>query len=398
MYNWFEEVKVENKNYIRTKYLLNESELIDQDILLRIEKNIIRLQEQIKGVKKYEGEDILTTLSIVKSHINKSEAITTAQIEGLDVNENEFVIELAKRVKLDFDKDPKFDFLYEPLNTIRVLKRFDKVIEKYSLSSRSIKLMHTDLFRNISSSSIKSEVGQFKRSTNILKDNISGEVIFIPAEVNILNEEMGAFEEFINKKEKSLKQIVINSGIMHAWFERIHPFSDGNGRVGRTLIPFYLKEQGLIDSTIINLSYEFRKHQNEYYRNLNSIQLTGSYREWLDFYLRIFLVTIKKINTFIDKIFEFVKSIEKQLSEIDNSFINKNRRILAKILVKNKIITINIFKKEIEKSFEKGIIVKVPTDIKINEYLKMISKKLGMSEISKKPLMYSFNAIPQIIV
>ncbi len=185
---------------------------------------------------------------------------------------------------------------------------------------------------------------------------------------------------------------------MHAWFERIHPFSDGNGRVGRTLIPFYLKEQKLIDLTIINLSCEFRKHQNEYYKNLNSIQLTNSYCEWLDFYLRIFSISVKKIITFIDKIFDFIEEVKMKLNEIDNKFIKDNKRILAKILVKNKIITIEIFKKEIEKSVEKGIIKKTPTGIKLNEYLKLISEKLNMIEISKKLLIYSFDSIPQIIV
>ncbi len=76
--------------------------------------------------------------------------------------------------------------MFEPLNTINVLKNFDGIINKYSLSLRTIKEMHKELFKNTSFDSMKSEIGVFKRKTNILKDNITGEIIFIPAEVDIL--------------------------------------------------------------------------------------------------------------------------------------------------------------------------------------------------------------------
>ncbi len=80
-------IKIDDKKYTRVEYLLSENDLIENKILNEIEKDVIRLHEQIRGAKKYEGEEILTTLSIVKSHLNKSEAITTTQIEGLNIND-----------------------------------------------------------------------------------------------------------------------------------------------------------------------------------------------------------------------------------------------------------------------------------------------------------------------
>lgn len=391
---------MEDKKYKRINYILNEKDLIENTNLSKIEINITELRSKINSIKKYEGINVLNTLSIVKSHINKAEAITTAQIEGLKINENEFNITLSQNAKLEdnFNSKLNLDKYLEPLNTINVLKTFDSIVNQYGLSSRSIKIMHKDLFKNVSSNSISSQLGSFKKANNILKDAISGEVIFIPAGIDILNIEMSEFENFINKDSESIKQSVINSGILHAWFERIHPFLDGNGRVGRTIIPFYLKDKKVIDYSIINLSYEFRKHQSEYYSKLNSIQITDSYYEWLDFYLKIFLVSIKKLNSFIDDIFNFTQDVSQKLLQNNKKFIRDNSYLIAKIFIKNKFISVHKFKEELIKSFEKNEIVKVPNDNTINAYLKSIASQLEMDEVMKKPLIYVLQSIPKIII
>lgn len=387
------------KKYFRTNFIMNEDMLIDREQLNKAENELIILKTQLQLLEEMDNAQALNSLSVVRSHINKYESITTAQIEGSEITDKELQNELAKtNFKINKAINEKMDKFREPINTIKVLKNFHKVIDQYGFGERSFKKMHSDLFDRISVKTTKGERGEFKKINNSLKDAITGEVIFEPAGIDILSEEFSVFEVFLNNPISDLKQAIINSGIAHAWFERIHPFLDGNGRVGRMIIPLYFQMNGIIKNSLVTLSTEFRKHQSEYYRALNTIQTTKSYKEWMDFYLKIFSTSITKINSFILKIIKYKKQSVKKLELSKENFVRTNKEFLSNLFMKRGIISIKWFEAQLIKAHEKGVIAKVPSTNKIYEILDSLLLVLGMKLVSSKPKLYRIIDIPQFII
>lgn len=101
---------------------------------------------------------------------------------------------------------------------------------------------------------------------------------------------MGKLEQFLNDPEPNLP-VLVRASLAHVQFETIHPFLDGNGRVGRLLIPFQLCEAGLMREPLLYLSHYFKQHQEEYYRQLGAIRKTGDWEAWIEFFLRGVLET-----------------------------------------------------------------------------------------------------------
>ena len=95
---------------------------------------------------------------------------------------------------------------------------------------------------------------------------------------------MAAFERFLHTRDDGLPQLV-RAGLAHVQFETIHPFLDGNGRVGRLLIALMLIDSGLLREPLLYLSLYFKQHRMEYYRLLNHVRHTGDWEEWLTFFL-----------------------------------------------------------------------------------------------------------------
>lgn len=385
--------------YFRVKYMISERTIIDREQLNKAENQFIILKTKMEQLNMLEGKDTLNSLSIVRSHINKHESITTAQIEGSKITDEELQNEL---VKTDFRNvtviNERFDKYREPLNTMRVLKTFNLKMEKYGLGTRSIKIMHKELFDKVSQKTTQGSRGEFKTVNNALKDSMTGEVIFEPAGLDIMDSEFSSFETFLNNPVTDLKQAILNSGVAHAWFERIHPFTDGNGRVGRMIVPFYFLMNDFIDNNFITLSTEIRSHQAEYYRALNTIQETSSYNEWIDFYLRIFSTSISKINTFIDKIIQYKMNSIKSLELSTEKFVKENKEILSSIMMKRGIFSIKWFEGQLIKAHEKGSIKKIPSHAKLYDIMDSLSELLGMKLISKKPRIYKVMRIPQFII
>jgi Fic family protein len=107
---------------------------------------------------------------------------------------------------------------------------------------------------------------------------------FIPPPPHEVPGALGALETFIHSKDSM--PALIRIGLTHAQFETIHPFVDGNGRVGRLLITFLLCEQGILQSPVLYLSHYLKAHRSEYYEQLQNIRDAGAWESWLKFFLR----------------------------------------------------------------------------------------------------------------
>ena len=183
-------------------------------------------------------------------------------------------------------------------------------------------------------------------------------------------------------------------------FERIHPFSDGNGRVGRVLIPFYLfGESPLPADPLIMISHELRINQTLYYEKLMSIQEIGSYIEYLDFYLSILLNSLSKLNSFIKNFIAFFIELKNKLGEIDNNYLAKDDNLyhMSLIIANREIIDLKYIKSKLNKLKEEGLIKKVLSDESIRNLLKQLEANGILISMSKKPLRYRIKDMPALI-
>jgi Fic family protein len=126
--------------------------------------------------------------------------------------------------------------------------------------------------------------GEFRRSQNWIGGSRPGNAAFVPPPPELVMECMSSLERFLHLKRPDLP-LLIKAGLVHVQFETIHPFLDGNGRLGRLLITFLLCAQGAIREPILYLSLYFKTHRAAYYDLLDRVRTKGDWEAWLDFFL-----------------------------------------------------------------------------------------------------------------
>lgn len=127
--------------------------------------------------------------------------------------------------------------------------------------------------------------GQFRRSQNWIGGSRPGNAAYVPPPPEYVMECMGQLEMFLHQETPSLP-LLIRAGLVHAQFESIHPFLDGNGRVGRLLITFMLCAEDVLREPVLYLSLFFKKHRRLYYDRLNGTRENEGWTGWLDFFLQ----------------------------------------------------------------------------------------------------------------
>jgi Fic family protein len=151
----------------------------------------------------------------------------------------------------------------------------------FPLSLRFIRELHQKLMDRARSSHYSSP-GEFRRSQNWINGTRPDNAAFVPPPIASMNSSLSDLEKFIHIEDTIMP--VIKAGLIHAQFETIHPFLDGNGRTGRMLINFYLWEKQIIEKPVLFLSSYFKKHQNAYYERLFGYH-NGQIDAWIDFFL-----------------------------------------------------------------------------------------------------------------
>lgn len=163
--------------------------------------------------------------------------------------------------------------------------------------------------------------GEFRRSQNWIGGTTPTEARFVPPPVEEMKIALGDLEKFIHTESSTLN--IIKAALVHAQFETIHPFVDGNGRTGRMLITFYLWKAGLLEKPVLFLSSFFKKHQQVYYEKLESYHSeNGDISQWIDFFLdgviqiaKEAIVTVEKITALREKDMIKIQKLGKRASE-----------------------------------------------------------------------------------
>ena len=152
----------------------------------------------------------------------------------------------------------------------------------FPISNRLMREMHARLFSDGRGAAMTP--GEFRRSQNWIGGSRPGNAAFVPPPPNHVQECMADLERFIHATDDELP-VLVRAGLAHVQFETIHPFLDGNGRLGRLLITLMLCDAGLLREPLLYLSLYFKRNRSTYYQLLGDIRHTGDWEAWLRFFL-----------------------------------------------------------------------------------------------------------------
>lgn len=208
----------------------------------------------------------------------RREALLSSQIEGTKSS-------LSDLLLFELEETPGVPFIdvVEVSNYVAALEHgMSRLRGGFPLSNRLIREMHEKLLA--AGRGAEKQPGEFRRSQNWIGGTRPGNAHFVPPPPELVAEVMSELETAYHDPFAGYP-VLVTAALAHVQFETIHPFLDGNGRIGRLLIPLILHSAGLLQQPLLYLSLYFKQHRNEYYRLLDRVRATGDWEAWLDFFL-----------------------------------------------------------------------------------------------------------------
>ena len=226
-------------------------------------------------VKLDTASQLISNADLFISMYVRKEALISSQIEGTQCTLDDVLDpEVEANANLDVS---------DVINYVKATQYALKRLERLPLCCRLIREIHEVLMENVRGQD--KTPGEFRYSQNwIGPANCSlKDARYIPPNVEDMQTAMSHLEKYIN--ENVDYDPLIRVALIHYQFETIHPFLDGNGRIGRLLILLYLMEQGLLTKPVIYISYFLKKNQIEYYDRISEVRRTGNFEQWIRFFL-----------------------------------------------------------------------------------------------------------------
>lgn len=208
----------------------------------------------------------------------RKEALLSSQIEGTQSS-------LSDLLLFETDETPSvpLDDVTEVSNYVAALDHgVRRLRDGFPLSLRLLREMHDLLLR--SGRGAGKQPGEFRRSQNWIGGTRPGNALFVPPPPERLMECLDPFERFLHLDDRAMPPL-IRAGLAHVQFETIHPFLDGNGRLGRLLVTLLLCEAGVLREPILYLSLFLKAQRTDYYRLLQEVRMTGRWEAWMEFFL-----------------------------------------------------------------------------------------------------------------
>jgi Fic family protein len=297
----------------------------DQTINKLIEKAAIKLGELNSFSKLVPNIDLFIQLHVTK------EAVVSSRIEGTQTQMDEALLD-----EDEISPERKNDWV-EVNNYIKALNQAIQELENLPISSRLIKKTHQILLDSVRGEN--KQPGEFRTSQNWIGGNTLADAVFIPPSQSYVNELMGDLEKFLHNEEINVPALV-KIGIAHYQFETIHPFLDGNGRIGRLLITLFLVDQKILNKPLLYLSAFFEKNKGLYYDNLTFVRSKNNMKQWLKYFLVGVAETAESAIQTLSLVLELKAQLE---SNITLNFGKRatNASILLQYLFKKPVVHVN---------------------------------------------------------
>jgi Fic family protein len=207
----------------------------------------------------------------------RKEAVLSSQIEGTQSTLTDLL-----RFETEAQAGQPIDDIREVSNYVDAMMFGLERLEELPLSLRLIRELHERLLRSGRGES--KQPGSFRRSQNWIGGTRPGNALYVPPPVDALDETLDRFERFLHETDSKLPPL-IKAALLHVQFESIHPFLDGNGRVGRLLVTLFLCVHGVLRKPLLYLSLYLKTHRADYYRLLQEVRERGAWEAWLEFFL-----------------------------------------------------------------------------------------------------------------
>ena len=218
----------------------------------------------------------LPDIDLFVSMLVQKEAVISSQIEGTQAS----LIDVLQKDR----KNEKIKDTSEIVNYVKATNFAFNRLKELPLCMRLIKETHSILLSDVRGS--EKLPGELRRSQNWIgyPGCTLSTASYVPPAPTEMENTLSDLEKYIHE-DSSISNLV-KIGLIHYQFETIHPFLDGNGRIGRLLIILFLKEQGLIEYPVLYLSYFFKKNRTRYYELLNNVRVKGEFEEWVWFFIK----------------------------------------------------------------------------------------------------------------
>lgn len=283
-------------NFINKAWYLDDIETIA--LLSKADRQLGRLDMYSEYIPNI---DMFISLHIAK------EATQSSKIEGTQTNVEDAFLEreeVAQEKRSDWE---------EVQNYIQAMNKAIELLKNLPFSSRLIKKTHKILLQGVRGE--HKRPGQYRVSQNWIGGASINDAIFIPPIHNSIAELMSDIEKFANDELNHLPDL-LKIALIHYQFETIHPFLDGNGRVGRLMVTLYLVSKGILKRPILYLSDFLERNRTLYYDNLMAVRLKGDLSQWFKFFLVGVIETAKSSIQTFDGILQLQKKIESKIQSL----------------------------------------------------------------------------------
>jgi len=303
--------------HINRQWLINQPEL--ESLIVQAHQNL--------GALNAFSELIPDVSFFIKMHIAK-EATQSSKIEGTQTSMEEAFLKSE-----DIRPDQRDDW-QEVQNYIEAMTYALDRLETLPLSNRLIRETHKILLRGVRGE--HKQPGEFRRSQNWIGGASLSDAVFIPPAHHQISDLMGDLEQFLHNEEIFISELV-RIAIAHYQFETIHPFLDGNGRMGRLLITLYLVSKKLLMKPSLYLSAFFDKHRQLYFDNLSNVRNKNDLLQWLKFFMVGVIETTESSVTSFRQIIVLRERIERQIDQLGKR--RSNAQLLLNHLFNQPVVT-----------------------------------------------------------
>ena len=273
----------------------------------------------------------------------RKEAVLSSQIEGTQSSLQNLLEAEAEILSETAPKD-----VAEVINYVKAMNYGLERLNELPLSVRLIREIHSILLQNVRGR--HASPGELRQSQNWIGPEgcTLREAVFVPPPPFYVPQALSDWEKFLHAQIDI--PLLIKIGLAHAQFETIHPFLDGNGRLGRLLITFILTEQEMLKKPVLYISYYFKQHKQKYYELLQNIRDTGDWESWLSFFLRGITVVSNEAATTARNILNLRENHRAMITQHLGRMAANAFKVLDYLYIRP-IITINDIKEIIKTSY-----------------------------------------------